>query len=172
MMLVVDCCVRGDASSTRQYYEAYLRKNGYTEENVAVLKLAEQDLAPLTNVDLEKRDALRYAGKYDDAMFVAAPFWDLSFPSILKVYLEHVSVCDITFGYASDGSSVGYCKAKRLLYFSSCGGFVGAEHLGFAYVKAFAEMMGIHDCEAYTLEGMDIDPSKRKDLLEHAIAAL
>ena len=33
-------------------------------------------------------------------------------------------------------------------------------------------MMGIHDCEAYTLEGMDIDPSKRKDLLEHAIAAL
>lgn len=185
MMLVVDCCVRGDASSTRQYYEAYLRKNGYTEENVAVLKLAEQDLAPLTNVDLEKRDALRYAGKYDDAMFdlarqfrdadeilVAAPFWDLSFPSILKVYLEHVSVCDITFGYASDGSSVGYCKAKRLLYFSSCGGFVGAEHLGFAYVKAFTEMMGIHDCEAYTLEGMDIDPSKRKDLLEHAIAAL
>lgn len=69
MMLVVDCCVRGDASSTRQYYEAYLRKNGYTEENVAVLKLAEQDLAPLTNVNLEKRDALRYAGKYDDAMF-------------------------------------------------------------------------------------------------------
>ena len=39
---------------------------------------------------------------------------------------------------------------------------MGAEHLGFAYVKAFAEMMGIHDCEAYTLEGMDIDPSKRK----------
>lgn len=107
-----------------------------------------------------------------DEILVAAPFWDLSFPSILKVYLEHVSVCDITFGYASDGSSVGYCKAKRLLYFSSCGGFVGAEHLGFAYVKAFAEMMGIHDCEAYTLEGMDIDPSKRKDLLEHAIAAL
>ena len=107
-----------------------------------------------------------------DEILVAAPFWDLSFPSILKVYLEHVSVCDITFGYASDGSSVGYCKAKRLLYFSSCGGFVGAEHLGFAYVQAFAEMMGIHDCEAYTLEGMDIDPSKRKDLLEHAIAAL
>lgn len=185
MMLVVDCCVRGDASSTRQYYEAFLWKNGYTEENVTVLKLAEQDIAPLMSADLEKRDALRYAGKYDDAMFdlarqfrdadeilVAAPFWDLSFPSILKVYLEHVSVCDITFGYASDGSSVGYCKAKRLLYFSSCGGFVGVEHLGFAYVKAFAEMMGIHNCEPYIIEGMDIDLTKREALLQDAIAAL
>lgn len=80
MMLVVDCCVRGDASSTRQYYEAYLRKNGYTEENVAVLKLAEQDLAPLTNVDLEKRDALRYAGKYDDACLI----WRDSFVMRMK----------------------------------------------------------------------------------------
>ena len=28
MMLVIDCCIRGDDSATRRYYEAYLQAAG------------------------------------------------------------------------------------------------------------------------------------------------
>lgn len=95
MMLVVDCCVRGDASSTRQYYEAYLRKNGYTEENVTVLKLAEQDIAPLMIADLEKRDALRYAGKYATLVNMTMPclIWrDSSVMRMKSLWRRHFGI--------------------------------------------------------------------------------
>lgn len=182
-VLVVDSCVRGEQSTTRKYYEAYLKKQGI--KNVELVDLTKM---PLTSVDqayLSRRDSLRYAKKFDDPMFdlarqfrdadeilIAAPYWDLSFPAILKNYLEHVSVCDLTFGYDEKGAPEGYCKAQRLLYFSSCGGYVGVHHLGFEYIQAFAEMLGIRDCRAFTLEGMDIDPSKREALLADAIARL
>lgn len=183
-MLVIDCCVRKDVSTTRRYYQAYLQKHGIIE-NVSLLDLTQMEL-PVVDADyLQRRDTLRYAGRFDDPLFdlarqfrdadeilVAAPFWDLSFPALLKVYLEHVSVCDLTFGYDSMGQPEGYCKAKELLYFSSCGGYVGTQHLGYEYMKAFANMLGIKRCVPYTLEGMDIDPSKREDILSEAIARL
>lgn len=182
-MLVVDCCVRGDASTTRRYYQAYLQK--YSPATVTFLDLSRQKLEPIDAAYLQRRDALRYAGQFSDPLFdlarqfrdadeilIAAPYWDLSFPALLKIYLEYVSVCDLTFGYNEQGQVEGYCQAKRLLYFSSCGGYVGELHLGFEYIRAFAEMLGIHDCKAYTLEGMDVDPSKRETLLSEAIVRL
>lgn len=65
---------------------------------------------------LARRDALAATGKLDDPLFadawqfaradrivLAAPFWELSFPAILKIYLERVSMRDITFGYEESG---------------------------------------------------------------------
>ena len=114
------------------------------------------------------------ARQFRDAeeILIAAPFWDLSFPALLKVYLEQVSVSGLTFGYEKDGRCSGYCKAKRLLYFSTCGGYVGERHLGFEYIKALAAMLGIHQCAAYILEGMDFDSTQREVILEQGIRRL
>lgn len=182
-MLVVDCCVRGEESWTRKYYQAYLKKHGI--KDVEYLFLSDLSFSPIDADYLTKRDALRYKGAFDDSLFdyarqfkdaneilVAAPYWDLSFPALLKVYLEHVAVCDLTFGYDFEGKNIGFCKAKQLLYFSSCGGYVGPHHLGFEYVKAFAEMLGINNCKCFSLEAMDIDPSQREKLLADAIIKL
>ena len=182
-MLVIDACVRGDISATRRYYQAFLEK--YHPDQCEVVDLSELKLMPVNLDYLKVRDGLRYEGRFDDPLFdlarqfrdadeilIAAPYWDLSFPAILKIYLEHVSVCDLTFGYDELGNSVGYCKAKRLLYFSSCGGYIGDVHLGYEYVKAFAEMLGIEHCEAYTLERLDIDPSQRESILNDAVVRL
>lgn len=79
-------------------------------------------------------------------------------------------VTGLTFGYAEDGACVGYCRAKRLLYFSTCGGFFGERNLGFEYVKALAAMLGIETCVPYIAEGLDIDPARRDEVLEQAIA--
>ena len=87
------------------------------------------------------------------------------------MYLEQVCVAGLTFGY--EGSDcVGYCKADRVLFFSTCGGFVGGNHLGFHYVKALAAMLGIPTCVPYIIEGMDIDPNQRENLLAEAIRRL
>lgn len=107
-----------------------------------------------------------------DEILIAAPYWDLSFPALLKVYLEWITVNGITFGYAGDGSCIGKCRAKRLLYFSTCGGFTGERHLGFEYVKELAGMLGIHKCFSYTIEGMDIDPLHREELFCEAVKCL
>lgn len=178
-MLVIDCCIRGDESATRRYYQAYLDTLPASTP-VAVLNLMEQDIVPLTAADIARRDAaapdddmLRYARQFKEAdeILIAAPLWDLSFPSLLKVYLEQVCVTGLTFGYEESGC-VGYCKADRVLFFSTCGGYVGEEHLGFRYVKELAAMLGIPTCVPYIIEGMDIDPTQRETLLAEAIRRL
>lgn len=183
MMLVIDCCIRGDDSATRRYYEAYLQAAGKRE--IQRLDLTKLHIAPLDGKTLQKRDALCAKGDFRHEMFhlarqfrdaeeilIAAPFWDLSFPALLKVYLEQISVSGLTFGYEKDGRCSGYCKAKRLLYFSTCGGYVGERHLGFEYIKALAAMLGIRRCTAYILEGMDLDPTQREAILKQGIRRL
>ncbi len=183
MILLVDCCIRGEDSATRRWYEAYLETR--PETDVQRLELDTLGLRPLDRETLGLRDALcarrafdheifRLAHQFRDAeeILIAAPFWDLSFPAALKVYLERVSVAGLTFGYTAEGRSEGYCRAKRILYFATCGGFAGERHLGYECVKALGEMLGIPECIPYILEGLDIDPGKRAELVDAAIARL
>ena len=183
MLLVVDCCVRGADSATRRYYESYLQT--VPQREVSVVRLSELPLVPFDAGLLAQREALCAEKQFSHGLFklawqfreaeellIAAPFWDLSFPSLLKIYLEWIMVNGLTFGYEQDGRCVGYCKAERLLYFSTCGGYVGRRHLGFEYVKALADMLGVKTCVPYILEGLDIDPSQRESMLARAIQAL
>lgn len=182
-MLVIDCCIREEESYTRKYYEAYLDRFG--GRNIEILKLSELSLRPLDREMLSKRDELCAAGDFEkdffrlarqfrnaDEILIAAPYWDLSFPALLKVYLEWITVNGLTFGYAEDGSCIGKCRAERLLYFSTCGGYTGERHLGFEYVRELAAMLGIDNCFSYTIEGMDIDPSRREEVFHKALECL
>ena len=38
-----------------------------------------------------------------DLVVIGAPYWDLTFPAALKVYLEWASMLGITFRYAQEG---------------------------------------------------------------------
>ena len=181
--LIVDCCIRGVHSATRRYYQAYL--SSIPEGENQLLELASLQLAPLDAEALEERDRLCRAEAFDHDKFrlarqfqeaeeilIAAPYWDLSFPALLKVYLEQVCVSGLTFGYQEDGRCVGFCRAERLLYFSTCGGYTGEANLGWEYVKALAAMLGIRECIPYIIEGMDIAPNQRERLLAKAICRL
>ena len=183
MLLIIDCCIRGADSATRKYYQAYLEASG--QQHTQSILLDQMDLAPLNRTTLLQREALCAKKDFGHAMFqlarqfqqadeilVAAPFWDLSFPSILKVYFEHVTVNGLTFGYDDRGRCIGYCKARRLLYFSTCGGYCTEQHLGFTYTQALAAMLGIRECFPYILQGLDIDPTQREALLTRAIRRL
>lgn len=183
MILVIDCCIRGENSSTKKLYESYLNTLE-NKDDVEILNLCEQPIAPLDVRTLELRDKLidqknfghiifGYAMQFRraDEIVIAAPYWDLSFPSLLKVYLEQISVSGVTFGYEKN-ECVGYCKAKRMLYFTTCGGYFNQKNLASEYIKALAEMFGISNFYAYAVEGMDIDPSKRDEILKKGIGRI
>lgn len=179
-ILVVDACVRGNMSRTRRLYEALLEK--HTKDNeIEILRLAEKELKPLTAEDTAIRservndgqwthEMFYYANQFKnaDCIIIAAPYWDLSFPSVLKIYIEHISVAGITFGYEG-AECVGYCKANRLIYLSTCGGFVQGAHLGAEYVKAVGAMFGIHDFQKFSVYGLDIDPSQSEAIMTRGI---
>lgn len=123
-VLLIDCCVHGEQSRTLKLAQRYLD----TLEDVQVnhQKLYELDLAPLSyeeTVERKRTDIAKTFAQADEIV-VAAPYWDLSFPSILKVYLEHVCVTGITFhyvGYETQGLSNGqesslHQHRRRLLW--------------------------------------------------------
>lgn len=164
-LLFVNACVRGDHSKTLTLCREYLDLVGRPYDEVDVSGLG---LSPLDADAVAYRTTHQMAGDFDDPIFalskqfcaaddivVGAPYWDLSFPSVLKVYLEHVSVCDLAFRYTEDARCVGICKARSLVYITTCGGKVGA-NLGYGYFQGIADMFGIPETHCICAQDVDI----------------
>ena len=165
-ILFVNACPR-ECSRTLELANYALSK---LEGEVTQLPLFEENLLPLNAKTLALRDKMIAAGKYDHPLFkyarqfieadrivLAAPFWDLSFPSVVKVYIEYLMALGLTFGYTEEGLPKGNCSARQLILISTAGGPVGQVHLGFAYLKALAERyFGIPETLCFCAEKLDI----------------
>lgn len=172
-VLLVDCCVRREQSRTARLARAFVSglRDDYT---VSVIRPDEERMRPLLGDTLRERDRLLEAGalerpRFDyarqfagaDVVAVAAPFWDLSFPAILKVYVENVSVEGITFRTAEDGLH-GLCSGRHLILLTTRGGYYGGTELeqGSRYMRALQEFFGFGDYTCVAAEGLDtgVDP--------------
>ena len=105
---------------------------------------------------------------------VAAPFWDLSYPAVLKIYLERISVTDITFGYDDRGAMVGLCRADKLLYVTTRGGNFSLPETawmesGARHIQALCAMYGIPDFRLLCAEGLDDVRNDKEALLTAAL---
>lgn len=150
--------------------------------DLQTVNLFEESLEPLDFKTLNYRDELLKSGRTDDSFFafarqfasadkivIAAPYWDLLFPAVLRIYLEHVTVCGITFRYSDKGIPVGLCKAKKLCYVTTAGGFTGENNFGFDYVKALSvNLFGIENVEFYSAEGLDIQGADVEHIMQKA----
>ncbi|WP_295616415.1 NAD(P)H-dependent oxidoreductase [uncultured Intestinimonas sp.] len=183
-LLFVDACVRGERSRTlklaRRFLEAYRR--AHPEDEIVERDLMEERLEPQYPEVLAERDALWEAGRLEEPMFaparqfaaadkivLAAPFWDLSYPAILKIYLERISVTNITFGYDESGRSVGLCRAEKLLFITTRGGDFSRPETswmesGGGHIRALCAMYGIPSFQLLCAEGLD-DVRNDKDAL-------
>ena len=104
---------------------------------------------------------------------IAAPYWDLMFPAVLKTYFENVTVSGITFRYSDQGRPESLCKAKTLYYVTTSGGFIAENDFGFSYVKALAQnFFGIAYIHRYSAEGLDIFGADVESILQTARAAI
>ena len=182
MILYVNACVRRE-SRTERLAEALLKK---LEGNITEIRLEKIEFERTDESFLRKRDELISDGKFDDDMFllarqfseadtivIAAPYWDLSFPAVLKQYIESVNVCGITFEYTEKGIPNGLCKADKLYYVMTAGGNYVPEEFGFGYIKALAEnFYGIKDIIPIKATGLDIYGADVETILEKEIKGL
>ena len=154
-ILYVNACVRKE-SRTRRLAEKLLSK---LDEPFEEIRLEEIKFPSINEDFLKMRDRLIAEGDFQNAFFdlarqfseaetivIAAPYWDLSFPAMLKQYLEQINVVEITFKYSEEGVPIGLCRANRLFYVTTAGGYYVPEDYGFGYVKALAQnYYGIQD---------------------------
>lgn len=175
-ILFINACVR-ENSRTLVLAKSILSN---MPGEITELKLNEEGLLPLSRELLEKRERLLRSGDADDPMLsyarqfrdadeivIAAPFWDLSFPAILKIYMEHITVAGITFEYAN-GRPQGLCKARRLTYVTTSGGPITAD-FGYEYIKALAKnFYGISQTRAYRAMSLDANMISKDELLTKA----
>lgn len=183
-VLFVDSCTKeGMASRTRRLCRIFLNewKKNHPDYEVDTLVLKEEGMIPLTEEDIVRRDDLVRAGELSHHMFhsarqfagadrilIGAPYWDLSFPSMLKVYIEHIFVNGIAFAY--EGSrSVGRCSAEKLMYIQTAGGYVGDNEPGSIYLEAVCGMLGIPGFRYICAEGMDIQEIDRERQWSEAV---
>ena len=173
-ILFIKACVRLDSRTLDLSH--HLLKTFCGE--ITEIDLYQENILPLDKNALEKRDLHDYSGEefnyakqfsQADTIVIAAPFWDLSFPSVLKIYLENITVSGITFEYSKDGIPFGKCIAKKLCYVTTAGGYIGNNNFGFEYVKALAEnFFKIQDICFYSAEGLDIFGADVKTIMNEA----
>lgn len=188
-LLFINACVRGQKSRTLQLARRFLGawQHAHPEAVITERDLCLDRLSPQYPEVLEERDALWSAGKLDDPLFqparqfaaagrivIAAPFWDLSFPAILKIYLERISVTNITFGYDDLGRSVGLCKADKLLLITTRGGDfsipeISWMEMGARQLEALCAMYGIPSFQCLTAQGLDDIRNDKEAILAQAM---
>lgn len=177
-ILYLNACVRPESRTLRLADRLIARLEG----DVTRLDLDREELLPLNYERLLMRDRLvreqrldhpmlRYARQFAraDTIVLAAPYWDLSFPALVKLYCEAVTVTGVTFRYREDGRPEGLCRAKRLYYVTTAGGpFV--PDFGFAYVRALAgSFFGIPEVRCFCAEQLDIVGNDAEAILAAAM---
>jgi len=165
-ILFVNACVRPESRTYELAQYILSRLNGQVQtvdlntEHIPILDGAALEQRN-NHLDRSELDApmLRYARQFAqaDTIVIAAPYWDLMFPALLKVYWEAVTVSGVTFRYNEHGIPVSLCKAKRLIYVTTAGGPIGEYNFGFQYINATARgFFGIQDVQCVSAEGLDI----------------
>ena len=126
-LLYIDCTMH-PGSRTALLAEAFFDAMDKTKFHVTTLDLDAMDLEPLRNESFRTRQLLltrpeRDHPRFDlakqfaaaDIIVIAAPYWDMSFPSLLKVYIEQVCVDGETFATTETGL-LGLCRAEQMIY--------------------------------------------------------
>jgi len=105
-----------------------------------------------------KNNLTEYADNFIkfDKYIVAAPMWNLSIPSILKTYIDHITVAGKTFKYTKNGP-VGLLKNKKIMHITSRGGIYskgpGADfEMGDRYLRTIFAFMGVEDFHTLAFE--------------------
>ena len=186
-LLFVDCCIsqRGEGSRTKKLADAFLTAFREKNPEADVETVTPETLLALKPFDVEmlnERDALASVGAWDapvfslarqlrgaDAVVVAAPFWDMSFPAALRTYIGYISANALTYHYDETGCH-GDCRAERLVYLTSGGDFEREDSVGVVYWRQLAAMFGVPRFDYVCAGGLDAAPEQAAELLEGACA--
>jgi FMN-dependent NADH-azoreductase len=166
------------------FIEAYRRN--HPEDEVLTLDLYDEGIGFLPRGglgelrgqgvgDTKSHPIMKYAHQFAEAdkYVIAAPFWNLSFPAILKAYIDYIMIAGITFKYTATGV-VGLCKGDKAVHFVTRGGDYGKPpfsdfEMGDRYLRVILTFMGIKDLTTISANGLDIIGNDPVALVEEAI---
>ena len=157
--LFINACVRPESRTRMLAQHALDRMGGEITE----VDLGKENIEPLNGERLEERNAcqkkkdfshemFRYAKAFAEAdeILIAAPFWDLAFPAILRNYIENICVQGLTFYYTEEGFPASLCRAKKLVYVMTAGGPTEGMDFGFPYVDTLCRVFfGIEETACF-----------------------
>lgn len=185
-LLWINACIRGKDSRTLQLSQKLLDEIKEDNKNdlafhIEEVRLSTENILPLNNERLERREELLSAGNTTDTMFdyanamasadmivISAPYWNMSFPALLQIFLEACSVQGITYDYAPDGTPLGLCHASDLYYVTTSGGIIGDCNFGYSYVNTLSKLFGIGRVHFVSAQGLDMENANVSDILNNA----
>ncbi|MEZ0536695.1 FMN-dependent NADH-azoreductase [Caldicellulosiruptoraceae bacterium PP1] len=169
---------------SERFIEAY--KQYHPEDEIIKLDLYKENLRFLTIDDINQIFApkdeesknnpiLKYVYQFAEAdkYVIAAPMWNLGIPSILKAYIDYITVSGITFKYTEQGA-IGLMQGKKAIHIMATGGeymqgpFAEFE-MANRYLKTIFGFMGITDFKTIIAEKLDIIGQDVEAIVSNAI---
>ncbi|THU32011.1 FMN-dependent NADH-azoreductase [Niastella caeni] len=113
-----------------------------------------------------------------DALLISSPLYNLSLPSTLKSYIDHIVRIHKTFTYAEGGAFRGLLNGKEAFIIHAKGGLYRSlqlEQLDFqeGYLRTILNFIGIEKVTVFPLEGTrnEAYAIKAMEEIRHAIMA-
>lgn len=177
-ILFINACIRPESRTLR------LTKHllSHLEGNVEEVNLEQEAIPALNTSRLAYKQQLLASERFDDPMLryarqfkeadtivIAAPYYDVSFPSALKNYLEAICCVGLTFYYDEHERPQTLCRAKKLYYVSTGGGKLNKKY-GFEYVKAMmGEFFHIWDAQGFFADKLDLMGADPEAIMNRAL---
>ena len=175
----VDACLR-TGSNTKKIADAIIAKLA-ERYDIETVRLSEHTFPVVNNDILNDRangivpdEYVAMAKKLADAdrLVIAAPFWDMSFPGALKVFLENMSLFNVTFG-SNEIECYGLCKAEKVLYITTRGMNIStgdALEQATPYINAIGKLWGLGELHVISAENIDYStPEQNEEKIQNAI---
>ena len=128
-----------------------LTKNIYSVADNYTLEDRNKGIVPDEHVTLAKKIAAA------DRIVIAAPFWDMSCPSALKVFFENMSLFGVTFN-TNAKECYGLCKAEKVMYITTRGMNISTGdplEQATPYIKAISYLWGWGELTVVSAQNMD-----------------
>ena len=179
-LVYIDACMRAGSRTKRiaspiiaELRKRYsvetvdLTKNIYPIVDNYILDDRNQGIVPAEHMALAKRIAAA------DRIIIAAPFWEMSFPSALKVFFENMSLFGVTFD-TNDKECYGLCKAEKVLFITTRGMNISTGdplEQATPYIKALSHLWGWGELTVVAAQNMDYSSAEGiEDRIKAAVA--
>lgn len=165
-LVVINACVRQGDSRTLQIAEPVIRALAERFETVRYDLPEMEGVVPLTPALFAARgagDVPAWAAAAAreiaaaDRILIAAPFWDMGIPAVLKAFFEQTSLFDVTF--TDDGTTcVGLCRAPKVLFITTRGMDIptgDAREQATPYLRALGTLWNFGELTTVAARNMD-----------------
>lgn len=178
-IIFIDACMRA-GSRTKRIAERIIEELS-GRYRIETIRLGEAEYPVVDNRILEERNNgtvpkahAELSGRIAaaDRIVIAAPFWDMSFPSALKVFFENMSLFGITFD-SNDKECYGLCKAEKVMYITTRGMDISTGdplEQATPYIMALSHLWGWGELTVISAQNMDYSsPEEIEERISKAI---